>query len=151
MNNGIERIRQSRIHLLKLIENLTTEELNKIPPGFNNNVIWNLGHLISAQQRICYLRNGSKPFIDEPFLSLYKPGTKPGGRVNESDVAEIKELFLDAIDQFGKDYEAGIFSGYPAWTTGYGIEISNIDDAINFDLFHEGLHRGYIMAMKRML
>lgn len=151
MNNGIERIRQSRINLLKLIENLTTEELNKIPPGFNNNVIWNLGHLIAAQQRICYLRNGVKPFIDETFLTQYNPGTKPDGYVSESDVAEIKELFLDSIDQFGKDYEAGMFSADTAWTSGYGIEIANIDDAINYDLFHEGLHRGYIMAMKRML
>lgn len=151
MNNGIERIRQSRIHLLKLIENLTAEELNKIPPGFNNNVIWNLGHLISAQQSICYLRSGVKPFVDEPFVTLYSRGTKPGGYVSESNVAEMKLLFLDVIDRFGKDYDAGMFSASPAWTTGYGIEISNIDDAINFDLFHEGLHRGYIMALKRML
>ena len=151
MNNGIERIRQSRIHLLKLIENLTVEELNKIPPGFNNNVIWNLGHLIAAQQTICYLRNGAKPFIDETFLSLYKNGTKPGAYVGESNVAEMKKLFLDEIDQFGKDYGDGMFSTNMAWTSGYGIEIANIDDAINYDLFHEGLHRGYIMAMKRML
>jgi hypothetical protein len=151
MNNGIERIRQSRIHLLKLIENLKTDDLNKIPPGFNNNVIWNLGHLISAQQSICYLRSGAKPFVNENFLTLYQRGTKPEGFVSESNVAEMKGLFLDTIDQFGKDYDAGMFSACPAWTTGYGIEISNIDDAINFDLFHEGLHRGYIMAMKRTL
>ncbi len=151
MNNGIERIQKTRIHLLKLIEDLNTDDLNKIPVGFNNNIVWNIGHLIASQQSICYLRTGVQPFVDEKYLSLYKPGTKPLGILPEADILLMKELFLEAIEQFGTDFDAGLFSTCPHWTTGYGIEIHNIDDAINFDLFHEGLHRGYIMAMRRTL
>jgi hypothetical protein len=151
LHNSIERIQKTRISLLKIIEGLTTEALNKIPERFNNNVIWNLGHLLASQQSICYVRNGIQPFIDEKFLLHYKAGTKPGEFVTAMEIGEIKSLFLQAIDQFGNDYEAGFFSGYPSWTTGYGMEIHGIEDAINFNLFHEGLHRGYIMALKRVL
>jgi hypothetical protein len=44
--------------LLDQIAGLTTEELNQIPRGLNNNIIWNLAHLISGQQGIFYARAG---------------------------------------------------------------------------------------------
>jgi hypothetical protein len=151
LQNGIESIRNTRIHLLKLIENLSVDDLNKVPAGFNNNVIWNLGHLIAAQQSICYLRGGITTVIDENHIKLYKPGTKPEAPVSEEEILNMKELFLTEIDQFGKDYDGGLFAAYPAWTNGYGMDIHHIEDAISFVLFHEGLHRGYIMALKRIL
>lgn len=153
MQHSIENLRKIRIALLKLIEPLSAEELNRIPPGFNNNVIWNLAHVVASQQMICYVRAGMKPFVDEEFIALYKSGTKPEGSISEVNILKIKDLFLQAIDQFAKDSDAGLFPGvaYPAWTTGYGNEILSLDDAINFVMFHEGLHRGYIMAMKRSL
>jgi DinB superfamily len=151
LNNHIETIRKTRIHLLKLIEALSTEELNKIPQGFNNNVIWNLGHLIATQQSICYTRSGIPPFVAAHYFELYKSGTKPEVPRTTTEIEAMKGLFLQAIDQFEKDYEAQVFSSVPAWTTGYGNSIFDIDDAIDFVLFHEGLHRGYIMALKRLL
>lgn len=152
MHHSIENVLKIRIALLKLIEPLSVEELNRIPTGFNNNVIWNLAHLISAEQSICYIRSGVKPFIDESFIIKYKSGTRPEGLVTEETIKEIKEVFLQTIDQLGKDYDAGVFPvSYPSWTTGYGNEILHLEDAISFVMFHEGLHRGYIMAMKRSL
>jgi len=50
MKKEIERLKKTRIFLLDLIKDLTTEQLNEIPKGFNNNIIWNLGHLIASQQ-----------------------------------------------------------------------------------------------------
>ncbi|MDB4905179.1 MAG: DinB family protein [Mucilaginibacter sp.] len=151
MQKGIERLKKTRIYLLNLIEGLTTEQLNEVPAGFNNNIIWNLGHLITSQQSICYLRSGVKVFIDEKYLPFYKPQTKPDKFVESAEIEQMKKLFLTAIDQFEKDYEGKLFSNHPAWTTMYGIEVKDIDDAIHFALFHEGLHTGYIMALKRLL
>jgi hypothetical protein len=48
----------ARQFLLDQIAGLTTEELNQIPRGLNNNIIWNLAHLISGQQGIFYARAG---------------------------------------------------------------------------------------------
>ena len=43
-----------------------------------------------------------------------------------------------------------MFIGYTQWTNRTGIEITNIDDAIANVLFHEGIHLGYVMALKRL-
>jgi len=43
MDKRIEKIKRFREFLLAQMKGLTTEELNKIPAGYNNNIIWNIG------------------------------------------------------------------------------------------------------------
>ena len=148
MKHQIEYVKQTRLYFLSLIDGLTAQQLNEIPAGFNNNIIWNLGHLLASQQSICYVRSGNSMVIDEKYLRAYKPETKPGPFVEEAEIEEMKKLFITAIDQFEKDYENGLFSSYTAFSSRYGINVNNIDEAISFLLFHEALHVGYIMAMK---
>ena len=151
METRIETLKKVRANFIKVIEDLTIEELNEIPAGFNNNVIWNLGHLLASQQGLCYVRAGSKITIDEQYFLTYKAETKPNGFVESTEVDKIKELFISAIDQFELDYNKNIFTNYTPWTNRYGIEITNIDEAIVYVLFHEGLHLGYVLALIRLL
>ena len=45
-----------------------------------------------------------------------------------------------------------IFSpDYTAYSTSFGIDLKNIQDAIIFNNMHESLHFGYAMAQKRAL
>lgn len=151
MKTEIERIKSIRLYLLDLIKDLSPAQLNEIPTGFNNNIIWNVGHLLVSQQRLCYMRAGVKPVIDEQYLKDYMPTTKPGNPLPEDEINKIKELFLSVLDKLDEDYTQDLFSNYGAFTSPYGIELNNIDAAIDFLLFHEGLHMGYIMGMKRVL
>jgi hypothetical protein len=147
----IEILKKTREYLLELVRDLSIEELNEIPPGFNNNIIWNLGHMLASQQGVCYVRSGLKVAIDEKYFLAYKPDTKPGEFIDRVQVDAIKSLFLPAIDQLERDYYDNVFANYPAWTNRYGVEHKNIEDTIDFLLFHEGLHLGYIMALKIMV
>ena len=151
MNDQIEIIKRTRTHLLELVRELNIEQLNKVPTGFNNNIIWNLGHLVAAQQGICYVRAGLKPRIDEDFINRYKKGSKPERFLDEQELKKIKELFFSSLDALKKDYENGLWPGYDSWTTSYGVELNSIEDAIQFLNFHEGLHSGYILALKRVI
>jgi hypothetical protein len=151
MNYPIEIIRKTRVNVLKMIDGLSIEQLNKVPEGFNNNLIWNIGHLVAAQQNICYKRAGFPFIIDETFFDAYKSETKPEGDVDEAGFEHIKQLLISTIDQLEIDYNNGIFTNYQTWATRYNFEISNIDEALNFLPFHEGLHTGYIMVLKRTL
>lgn len=150
MNNSIEIIRKLRSFLLTGIGDLTIDELNKIPPGFNNNIIWNLGHLVASQQGLCYLRAGVTPTTDESFIAAYKSGSKPERFVDTRELEIIKDLLFSSLDQFELDYANHAFSRYVAWTSRYATLISDIDDALNFLPFHEGLHMGVIMSLKRL-
>jgi hypothetical protein len=151
MNKEIETIKKIRGFLLTLVEGLSTEELNNVPAGFNNNIIWNLGHLVAAQQGVCYIRAGLKQPLHDSVTAHYRPGTKPGESIESEEIESIKEFLMSTMDELQKDYDNNTFSSYNTWTTRYGVELSSIDDAVRFLSFHEGLHSGYIMALKRVV
>jgi hypothetical protein len=151
MNKAIEILKMPRLSLLKLADELTIEQLNKIPGGFNNNIAWNLAHMVSAQQSLCYKRAGLSPFVDEIFVAAYKPETKPEKFIGAAEIDIIKGLLVSTIDQLAIDLENNLFTNYIPWTTRYGVGINNIDEAVSFLPFHDGLHVGYIMALRRAL
>lgn len=151
MTKQIEIIRKTRSFLLENLKDVTTEQFNKIPEGFNNNIIWNLGHMIAAQQGICYIRAGLKPCVNEEFINAYKSGSKPDGAIDNPAIENIKTLLFTTLDQLESDYNNHLFDNYIAWTTRYNVEVANIDDAVNFLPFHDGLHSGGIGALKRLV
>ena len=57
-----EILRYSRTRLLHLMETIDYEILFKIPEGFNNNIIWEIGHCITSQQRHMYMCSGLTKF-----------------------------------------------------------------------------------------
>lgn len=151
MTYQTEVIRKVRAFMLEGIKDLNNEQLNRVPEGFNNNIAWNLGHMIAAQQGICYKRAGLATHISEEFYEQFRSGTKPEKVVTESEIATIKELMTSTIDQLKNDYEECIFGGYTVWATRYAVEMANIDDAIAFLPFHEGLHIGVITALGKLV
>jgi hypothetical protein len=149
MSKSTEIIKLPRVFILNLVKDLSTEQLNHIPKGFNNNLIWNLAHLISGQQGICYTRAGLPFIVDDKYYTPFRPDTKPERFIDAEEIIHIKELFLSSIDRLEADMNANIFTNYPTWLSRYGTTISSFDDAFMFLPFHEGLHCGYIMALKR--
>lgn len=73
----LNNIKETRKHLLQITEGLTTEQLNQVPAGFNNNIIWNVTHLISAQQGVCYTRAGMSVRVEDRFYSPYRRAPNP--------------------------------------------------------------------------
>lgn len=152
MQDRIARIRNAREYLLQLIHRLSLEDLNKIPEGFDNNIIWNIGHLISAQQSICYLRAKVRPTVDSDILRAFQPGSTPQKLLSITEITSLKTVFVKSIDDFAQDFSNDLFDEYRPWVAQpYGMKVDNIVDAMDFLMYHEGLHTGYVMAMKRSI
>jgi hypothetical protein len=151
MNEPIHTLRKLRGFVLSITDDLTPDELNRIPAGFSNNIIWNLGHLVAAQEGVCYRRNGLDTHVDEAFFDAYKPGSKPEAPAGVDEIANIRGMLLTSLDMLEEDVQNGRFETCQPWTTRYGVELKSIEDALNFLSYHEGLHAGYVMAMKRMV
>lgn len=151
MNKAIDNLKKTRQFLLNIIEGLNEAQLNEIPAGFNNNIIWNITHVLATQQVFTYVRSGQQPFINPQYIELYKPGTKPEAVVDAAAIATVKTLLVTTVEQFEKDYDANLFTSYENWATRSGIAIDTIEDAIKFTAFHEGMHTGYVMALKRVI
>ena len=137
--------------LIKMLNELSTEQLNKVPAGFNNNIIWNAAHMVAAQQGICYKRAGEQMKIEEDFFQAYKPDTKPEKFVDSEEVEKVKALLLSTMDDLEADYQKQLFANYPTFTTRYGVEIGNIDEALSFLPFHDGLHIGSVLALRKLV
>jgi len=151
MSTATDIIKQPRIKILEILKEFSLEQLNEVPAGFNNNILWNLGHMVAAQQGICYSRMGLPRIIDDEFFMAYKPDTKPEKFIDATRFDKIKELMFSTLDQLDTDLQNNIFVNYPTWTTRYGFEITSIHDAIGFLPFHEGLHIGYIMSLRKVV
>ena len=94
MSRAIEIIKKPRNLVLDTISNLSIDQLNTIPTGFNNNIIWNLGHMIASQQGICYKRCGLETVVSDDFFNAYKSGSKPERFITAEEYEEIKKLFF---------------------------------------------------------
>ena len=49
-----------------------------------------------------------------------------------------------------EDYQKGLFKKYNAYTVSTTSTLTNINEALAFNNFHEGIHFGYILAMKKI-
>jgi hypothetical protein len=151
MNHHIENIRKTRESIISHVKELSLEKLNLIPHGFNNNILWNLGHLVAAQQNICYLRGGLQPSLSQTDFAVFMPGTKPDRFFESDEEDSVKALLLTSLDTLQRDYQNKVFANMTPYTTRYGIPVNNIDDAIAFMQFHEGLHSGVIMSIRKLV
>lgn len=143
---------KNRKLLLNLMERLSLEHLNKIPNGYNNNIIWNIGHSIATQQLLVYGLSGNDFHVPQHIIDRYKKGTKPENPVTIEEVEEIKSLLFSTITQLEKDYNDGIFSSFKTYTLSTsGGTLHKVEDAIAFNNFHEGLHLGYAMALVKAI
>lgn len=151
MNKRIEKISNFRQFLLRQVDGLSAQQFNFVPQGFNNNIIWNLGHLIAAVQNMCYVRSGQAIAVEEQYFLPFLPGTKPNSLIDGQEIAKIRALFISSINRLAADFDAGIFRDYrPSEKIPeiYGVEVRNIDEALDFLLYHEGLHVGYVFSLK---
>ena len=146
-----ETTMKSRNMILTLLQNHTLEQLNKIPTGFNNNLIWNIGHIIVAQQVLVYKLSGLSMMISDEMIERYKNGSRPEKDVTEEELDEIKNLLLDTINKTIIDYNNGVFKAYNEYTTSIGFNLKNAEEAIVYNNFHEGLHLGIMMSIRKFI
>ena len=142
---------KNRKILRALMEKFSLEELNKVPSGFSNNLIWNIAHVIVTQQLLVYNLSGLPMLTDGAMVAKYRKGTKVEEDVSQEDVDEIKKLLFSTIERMKSDYEKGVFKSYSPYTTSTNSTITCVEGAIKFNNFHEGIHLGYILALKKSL
>ncbi|MCS4225829.1 DinB family protein [Sphingobacterium sp. BIGb0165] len=146
-----EILKASRTRLLQLIETVDNKVLFKIPENFNNNIVWQIGHCITSQQRHMYMRSGLPMHISQEFMEMFKIGTSPHTWKSIPDIDEIKHLLLYTVNQLGKDLESGIFVKYQPFSLPIGIFINNHIQALQAANFHEAEHSGIILSYLKLL
>ncbi|HBN6703702.1 TPA: DinB family protein [Elizabethkingia anophelis] len=141
----------SRRIYLSYFENYSLDQLNNIPNGFNNNLIWNIGHIIVTQQKLIYRGSDLQGYISDELFNKYQSGTKPTEPVFQKEAAELKELLTSLIDLTIADFQKDIFRTYKERITGTGFHLSSINDAFECNNYHEGMHLGYMLSIRKFV
>jgi hypothetical protein len=151
MEKQFDLLKRTRLNVLDLGSKFTIEELNIIPPHFNNNIIWNAGHLIATQQVLLYSLSDLEYTIYLDFVERYRKGTRPDKFIGEEEWNFIKENLIKTIYPAAEDYKQKKFQRFRTYETSYGITLEDIDDAIAFNNVHEGMHFGFMKAIGKTL
>lgn len=133
------------------LNQFSLDKLNKIPDGFSNNLIWNIAHVIVTQQLLVY-RNSQLPMlVSDEMVAKYRKGTKAEHDVNQEEVNEIRSLLFSTLEKTQDDYFNGHFKNYIEYTVSTKSTLTNVEEALEFNNFHEGIHLGYILALKKLI
>lgn len=151
MNQTFDLTRTSRKIVAQFLENYTLEQLNTIPEGFNNNLIWNIGHIVVVQQMLVYNLSELPMLVSEEMINKYKKGTKPEHDATQAEVDIIKSLLFETINQTQSHFNSKNFKKYNEYPTSTGFILKNAEDAMAFNCFHEGLHIGIMMSLRKFV
>ena len=151
MEQNFDIARTARTMALQYLENYSVEQLNTVPAGFSNNLIWNIAHIVVTQQLLVYKLSGTPMLISDDLVEKYRKGATVNGLATAEEIEVLKSLLTQTIDQTQKDFDAGVFKNYTEYPTSTGFVIKSIEDAIAFNNFHEGLHIGIMMRVKKGL
>jgi hypothetical protein len=151
MKNELEILKKNRKLSLAIIDNFSIDQLNKIPEKLTNNIVWNIAHMVVTQQLLCYNYSCLKMAIPNKMVEMYRKGTFPRKKITEAEFKIFKELYIELPELLESDYEKGIFKKYQKYTTSSDVTIVDIDFAIKFNNFHEGIHLGIILGLRKLI
>ena len=90
------------------LDSYSLEQLNTIPQGMSNNLIWNIGHVIVSQQKLVYALSGLPMNISDSLFEKYQNGSRPDGKTPQTEVDEIKNLIAKNPENFTLGFREAI-------------------------------------------
>ncbi|WP_404328348.1 DinB family protein [Mesobacillus maritimus] len=134
-----------RERIVQKLADLPFEVVDQQPEGFNNNIHWNLGHLLWITEKFLFKENGQLPANYEEYFGA---GTKPADW--QGNVPTMDELFESSKEQLNRIWEIPterFLEKLPEPIIGR----HTTGELAGFLVFHEAYHFGQMMAMKRIV
>ena len=147
----LEQTQEIRGYLLRSTKGLSEEQLVRVPEGFHNNILWNLGHAITDNCTMLYPPTGKEFPLPDQYLSWFAPETSPSDWTETPDTAEILKAGKDILDKLVDDCTADRMEIYEPMPLDDGVVLGNIAQAIAHCNIHEAIHLGVIMSLRKLV
>ena len=151
ISNTIKILTRTRENIQKLVSARSLDQLTKVPEGFNNNLLWNYGHVLVTQQLLCYKLSGNELSLEDDIVNRYRKGTFPDHTDAAAELELFNQLCLAQVKQLEEDISNDLFKGYKPYQTSFGIELASIDDALLFNNSHEAMHLGSMLMIRKFV
>jgi hypothetical protein len=148
----IASARIARGYMRQRIDGMSDGELLRIPTGAENNVLWNVGHVVLSHYRLVYRPSGATVPVPEHWNDWFLPGTSPAnwGR-NAPSAGDVLDQFDAQFDRIEADHAQGLFATYKPFELKSGSRLGSVEEAMAFNLMHEGIHIGAVIALKQRM
>jgi hypothetical protein len=151
MKIAFNTVRENRKLLCTYLDEIPQEKLLTIPPTFNNNIWWNIAHVAVTHQLLLYKLSGLPLNLPDSVITKYSKGSFPDDSFDQEEFDLIRNNLVSLVDLSEKDFNNGLFKTYYEYKTSANITLKNVEDAIKFNMFHEGIHLGSILALRRAI
>jgi hypothetical protein len=151
----MEKLLSIQLHNRKIfhyyLKQYSLEQLNKIPKGFNNNILWNIAHTVVTHQLLLYKNTGNELQIPKKWIALFAKGSKPVRDLMLEEVEAIDAALFSTYEQFEKDLASGLFTNFSPYTTSTNMVLDSVATTQSFLLFHDGIHLGSVLALAKLV
>lgn len=147
----IRNMRAMRIYSHQILEGLTSAQMNRVPDGAANNILWNIGHVCTDQINMLYAPAGLPSPLPEEFHAWFDPGTSPKDWKNEPPLAAVLTASRELNTNVVQDYEGRRFRDFTPYSLTEGYSIDSIEEAMAYHTIHEGMHIGIILTLRRFV
>ncbi|MGE9310834.1 DinB family protein [Niabella sp. CJ426] len=139
MLHYLTQLEELRAILLSDTAQLTIQQVNHIPLGFNNNIIWNMGHLLVISEDILYGSIEANRPLHEFEIMGFKRGTKPGRDIDSKTITSIRESLAATAPSFRKLMDHASLA-HPELQYDDLIRSIVSKVSLGFLIFHEKMH-----------
>ena len=151
----MENLLSIQLHNRKIfhyyLKQFSLEQLNKIPEGFNNNILWNIAHTMVTHQLLFYKNTGNQLQIPTEWVALFAKGSRPERDMTAQEVKAIDAALFSTYEQFEKDLANGLFKSFSPYTTSTNMVLDSVATTQSFVLFHDGIHLGSVLALAKLV
>ncbi|GIN37088.1 MULTISPECIES: DinB family protein [Heyndrickxia] len=142
------QLKSYRSYILDVLENVTKEEADIVPNGFNNNIRWNMGHIYLDQYLWIHALTKDKLVEIEPLQTWFGFGTSPTQFTSETpSYEELKCLLKKQPSDIKETYGERLEEEFPPTEMG----MHTIEQVLIRTIFHEGMHLQAILDLKKCI
>ncbi|OZM56918.1 hypothetical protein CIB95_09105 [Lottiidibacillus patelloidae] len=138
---------------LSLLDSIEEEKINEVPAGYKNSVLWNAGHIYVSTEFMVIRQTGEELNIPDGYRDLFSGGTKPADwTVEPPSINEIKSLLKEQPERIKTSLKGKTSNDllYPFEIPNL-IKLTTIGEVLNFALYHEGQHTGFMKGLKNAI
>ncbi|WLR55857.1 DinB family protein [Mesobacillus subterraneus] len=138
----------TRSSFLKTIEAITPEQASVQPEGFNNNIHWHIGHVLTVTEQFMMGFPKKSNHLPANYIELFGNGTQPS---EWTETVPSVDVLRDQMKA-----QLGRIKQVPASMLEEKLKkpfkgLETFGELANMALFHEAYHLGQIHSMRKMI
>jgi hypothetical protein len=135
------------------VKNVSESEALVIPKGFNNSILWNIGHIVTFTEKEIFGDTNREMKVPDSYMEMFLRGTKPADWIAEpptlqtllaqlaEQVSRIKETFHNRLDEKLSTQRSSPTAEKPA----------TVGELLVLLCFHWGLHVSAVNSINRII